>query len=138
MPLARDGSIAYRVNPSVASEDLNSLFTAAWAEHSWLDFDSVLRHSLAFVCAYHEERLVGFINLAWDGGAHAFLLDVTVHPDFRRRGIGRRLVREATRVARGRGVEWLHVDFEPNLRNFYRQCGFRPTEAGLMHLSSDA
>jgi GNAT superfamily N-acetyltransferase len=138
MPLARDGSIAYRVSPSVASEDLNSLFTAAWAEHSWLDFDSVLRHSLAFVCAYHEERLVGFINLAWDGSAHAFLLDVTVHPDFRRRGIGRRLVREATRVARDRGVEWLHVDFEPNLRNFYRQCGFRPTEAGLMHLSSDA
>jgi GNAT superfamily N-acetyltransferase len=132
------GSIVYRGSPPVASEDLNSLFAAAWVEHSWLDFDSVFRHSLAYVCAYHEERLVGFTNLAWDGGAHAFLLNLTVHPNLRRRGVGRQLVREAIRVARDRGVEWLHVDFEPHLRNFYRQCGFRDTEAGLVHLDPDA
>jgi hypothetical protein len=28
----------------------------------------------------------------------------------------------------------LHVDFEPHLTSFYRNCGFRQTAAGLMKL----
>ncbi|MGO7565961.1 GNAT family N-acetyltransferase, partial [Rhizobium johnstonii] len=48
--------------------------------------------------------------------------------------IATRLVREATRIARERGAEWLHVDFEPHLTGFYRGCGFVPTEAGLIKL----
>lgn len=80
--------------------------------------------------------MVGFVNLAWDGGAHAFLLDTTVHPDVRQQGIGRRLVQRAVEVARLRGgVEWLHVDFETHLRGFYERCGFRPTDAGLLNLT---
>lgn len=77
------------------------------------------------------------MNLAWDGGVHAFLLDTTVHPRLRRRGVGTRLVREAVEAARGAGVEWIHVDYEPQLRGFYAACGFAPTEAGLLRLHPD-
>ncbi len=77
---------------------------------------------------------MGYVNVAWDGGVHAFILDTCVHPDYRRRGIGIQLVKEATQVARARGVHWLHVDFEPHLADFYRQCGFRHTDAGLSRL----
>jgi GNAT superfamily N-acetyltransferase len=118
----------------VTNEDLNALFAASWPEHPWCDFHSILSHSLAYVCAYQGERLVGYVNLAWDGGIHAFVLDTTVHPGTRRRGIGTELVKRAGAVARERGIVWLHVDFEPHLREFYRRCGFRHTEAGLMRL----
>ena len=77
---------------------------------------------------------VGFVNLAWDGGVHAFVLDTTVHPALRRRGIGSELVRRVAAAARERDVVWLHVDCEPHLVGFYRRCGFRHTEAGLMDL----
>ncbi len=126
--------VIYRINPSVTNDELNALFAAAWLEHSWHDFHSILNRSLAFVCAYRAERLVGFVNLAWDGGIHTFILDTTVHPSVRRCGIGRQLVRQAVAVARVSGIVWLHVDFEPNLRDFYKQCGFQNTEAGLMRL----
>lgn len=76
--------------------------------------------------------LVGFVNVAWDGGVHGFILDTTVHPRLRRRGIGRGLVLRAVAEARRRNVEWLHVGFELHLRNFYDLCGFRTTEAGLL------
>ena len=79
-------------------------------------------------------RLVGFINVATDGGAHAFLLDPTVDPEYRRRGIGQSLVERAIAAARGPNCEWVHVDYEPNLAAFYARAGFRPTEAGLLHL----
>ncbi len=126
--------VEYRVNPPVTNEALNALFAASWPDYASSDFAPVLSRSLAYVCAYQDERLVGFVNLAWDGGIHAFLLDTTVHPDVRRQGIGVQLVAEAVKVARERGIEWVHVDYEPHLKAFYERCGFRDTEAGLIRL----
>jgi GNAT superfamily N-acetyltransferase len=128
--------ISYRISPTVANDDLNALFGAAWPNHTPTNFQASLGHSLAYICAYQGRRLVGFVNLAWDGGAHAFLLDTTVHPDYQRRRIGRELVARAAQVAREQGIHWLHVDYEPHLEAFYRGCGFVHTEAGLMRLTS--
>ena len=81
--------------------------------------------------------VIGFVNVAWDGGDHAFLLDTKTHSMFQHKGIGTRLVEVAARHAKTAGCEWLHVDFEPNLEPFYLDaCGFRPTPAGLIHLPS--
>ena len=128
--------VDYRLNPPITNEELNALFTASWPGHRWSDFSGVLAHSLSYVCAYHEERLIGFVNMAWNGGVHAFILDTTVHPDRRRRGVGQQLVRTAALAAQEHGIEWLHVDFEPHLRGFYEACGFRYTDAGLMNLAT--
>jgi ribosomal protein S18 acetylase RimI-like enzyme len=130
-----NGSITYFVDASITNHQLNRLFAASWDAHQWCDFEAVLSRSLGYVCAYLGDELIGFVNLAWDGGSHAFILDTTVHPKVRRRGIGRRLVRLAVEVAEQGLVEWVHVDFEPRLRGFYRECGFRHTEAGLLRLA---
>ena len=92
-------------------------------------------HSLGWVCARHGAELAGFVNVAWDGGAHAFIVDTVVDQRLRRQGIGQRLVEVVTREARAAGCEWLHVDFEDHLRPFYfGGCGFQPTNAGLISL----
>ena len=130
-----NGSITYLVDASITNHQLNQLFAASWDEHEWSDFEAVLSRSLGYVCAYLGDELIGFINLAWDGQSHAFILNTTVHPKVRRRGIGRRLVRLAVEVAEQRQVEWVHVDFEPHLRGFYQECGFRHTEAGVLRLT---
>ena len=127
-------NVVYRANPTVTNAELNQLFAASWPDHAWRDFTSELKHCPAIVCAYAGDRLVGFVKLAWDGGGHAFLLDTTVHPDMRRQGIGRHLVQHAIDVARDNGMRWVHVDFDEHLREFYRGCGFRHTEAGLIEL----
>ncbi|MFF9480954.1 GNAT family N-acetyltransferase [Streptomyces sp. NPDC014733] len=93
------------------------------------------RHSLGWVCAYRDGRLVGFVNVAWDGGVHAFLLDTMVAREVRAAGVGTALVAAAARGARAAHCDWLHVDFEEQLRPFYLDaCGFRPTAAGLLAL----
>jgi ribosomal protein S18 acetylase RimI-like enzyme len=93
------------------------------------------RHALTWVGAFSNNRLLGFVQVCWDGGAHAFLLDTAVHPDHGRQGIGRRLVLTAAEEAKCAGCEWLHVDYEPHLTDFYLgACGFVPTEAGLLKL----
>jgi GNAT superfamily N-acetyltransferase len=127
--------LQYLVNSPMTNRQLNDLFAASWEGHQWRDFEPVLRRSLGYVCAYRADELIGFVNLAWDGGIHAFVLDTTVHPNVRRRGVGRRLVKLAVELARERGVEWVHVDFDGHLGEFYYECGFRGTEAGLLHLN---
>jgi GNAT superfamily N-acetyltransferase len=83
----------------------------------------------------NEAGLVGFVNVAWDGGVHAFLLDTLVAAQARRQGIGTALVAVAARGARAAGCEWLHVDFEDHLRAFYFEAaGFTPSNAGLVAL----
>jgi ribosomal protein S18 acetylase RimI-like enzyme len=129
-----DGDVVVRLSPPVSDAQLNALFAAAWPGHRDHAFAPLFARSLAYLCAYVGERLAGFVNLAWDGGIHAFILDTTVHPHFQRRGIGTRLVLAAADAARERGIAWLHVDYEPHLEPFYRACGFVPTLAGLMRL----
>jgi GNAT superfamily N-acetyltransferase len=127
--------IEYRLSPRVSGRDLSALFAEAWPDRGQeTDFGPVLSRSLGYVCAYRAGELVGFVNVATDGGAHAFLLDTTVRADCRRRGIGRQLVRQAEQLARKGGAEWLHVDFEPGLEGFYHKCGFRESRAGLINL----
>lgn len=95
----------------------------------------IREHSLGWVGARDDGLLVGFVNVAWDGGDHAFLLDTKTRGSHQHRGIGRELVAMAVTRARAAGCEWLHVDFRAELSPFYREaCGFRPTDAGLVHL----
>ena len=93
------------------------------------------RHRLGWVCAWEDGSLIGFVNVVWDGGAHAFILDTVVARHRRSRGVGAALVSAAAKEARAAKCEWLHVDFEEHLRSFYFDaCGFRETPAGLITL----
>jgi ribosomal protein S18 acetylase RimI-like enzyme len=129
-------SLAIIRNLQIVNDELNALRDAAWTHVGNQDWQPILQRSLGWVCATDDDRLIGFVNVAWDGGVHAFLLDTTVHPDYQRRGIGRALVREAAAMAQERGAEWLHVDYDEDLDSFYRGCGFRPTPAGLIDLTA--
>ncbi len=92
-------------------------------------------HSLGWVCARVHEELVGFVNVIWDGGVHAILLDTMVLPGEQRQGIGSELVRLAAEESRRSGCDWLHADFDREVAGFYLEsCGFTPSEAGLLNL----
>lgn len=121
-------------DPHPDDASLRLLWQSAWGNDGPASFQPVLAQSLTHIGAYAGETLVGFVNVAWDGGVHAFILDTCVHRDFQRQGIAVRLVQRAAEIARERGAEWLHVDFEPHLEGFYRHCGFGPTAAGVMRL----
>ena len=95
------------------------------------------RHSLGWVTARRGRELVGFANLLWDGLVHAWIQDVMVARSARHQGIGVAVVGACRDAARGAGCEFLHVDFDDDLRDFYfGACGFEPTNAGLIDLTA--
>lgn len=122
------------------SAEANRLHAAAfdtrlYTDEEWDWVDQVERNSLGWVTARLGGELVGFTNVVTDGFVHAWLQDVMVDPDHQRRGIGARLVEEATGQSRGAGCEWLHVDFDDDVADFYyRRCGFERTNGGILPL----
>lgn len=136
--MAPDSIIEYQISKPVSNRELNELFTASWPSHVSIDFSAVLSHSMTYVCARRMKELVGFVNVAWDGKTHAFILDTTVHPEHRRQGIGKELVKRANDQAKLQGVTWIHVDYEPYLKHFYLECGFRASEAGVLNVAGEA
>lgn len=127
--------IAYRTDPFPSDSDLDALWRRAWHAPLGRSYQPILKRGLGHVAAYEGDLLVGFVNIAWDGGVHAFVLDTCTHIEFQRRGIATHLVQRAADLARERGAEWLHVDYEPHLEGFYSGCGFRNSAAGVMKLS---
>jgi len=131
--------VDYSWRGTFTNAELNALHAEGFG-HKVLDDDwvtQVSRHSLGWVCARDGEGLVGFVNVAWDGGVHAFILDTLVTERAQHHGVGTRLVAIAAEEAKAAGCEWLHVDFEDHLRPFYfGGCGFTPTNAGLIALFS--
>ncbi|MBX9458457.1 MAG: GNAT family N-acetyltransferase [Rhizobium sp.] len=131
----KTANVTLRVDPFPSNDVLNGLWEVAWNSRADRDFSAILSRSLGHIGAFAGGQLVGFINIAWDGGIHAFLLDTCVTPVMRRQGIATQLVDHAIELARNRGAEWLHVDFEHDLGGLYRKCGFRPTAAGVIKLT---
>ena len=130
-------SVSYSWRGQFGNEALNALHARAFDHPKCNDdwWTQVNRYSLGWVCANVDDVLVGFVNVAWDGGAHAFILDTIVEPQAQRQRVGAEMVSTAVQQARKAGCEWLHVDFEDHLRHFYfDKCNFKATNAGLIRL----
>jgi GNAT superfamily N-acetyltransferase len=101
-------------------------------------WDQIRPHSLGWVAArLADGTVIGFVNVVSDGGDHAFLIDTKTRGAFQRTRVASRVVKFAAQHAKAAGCEWLHVDFDDDLRAFYFDaCGFEPTTAGLINLRS--
>lgn len=130
-------NITYRWRGAISDDEMVDLVRSHGGEPVTGWWDQVRPHSLGWVTARTGDMVSGFVNVAWDGGDHAFLLDTKTRSEHQRRGIATSAVALAVAGARAAGCEWLHVDFRPELRSFYFDaCGFRPTDAGLIQLRS--
>lgn len=117
--------ISYRERCAVDDVALSQLHAAAFGETPRLVHwgERLVRHSLTWFGALDDDRLVGFVNVAWDGDRHAFLLDAVVAPPRQRHGIGAELVGRAVRTAADAGCTWLHADYADDLTPFFTRCG---------------
>lgn len=85
-------------------------------------------NSLCTLAAYDGSRLVGLLRTVGDGVSVVFVQDLLVHPDYQRRGIGRKLI--AKMLFRYAHVRQLHLltDDVPQTVAFYKAVGFTPVE----------
>jgi hypothetical protein len=134
-------TVSYEWRGAFTNAEVNTLHaeafeTRVFADDEWDWVALTAAHSLGWVTARDGDVLIGFVNVVWDGLVHAWLQDTMVATSARHEGVGVGVVRAAQSGAADAGCEWLHVDFDDDLRPFYFDaCGFTPTNAGLFPLS---
>ena len=80
------------------------------------------------VVAFEGKEVVGFVQMQSDGVIQAHISVILVAQNYRRRGIGRRLVEEAFRRCGGKRVDLITMNgADDSYRSFKRQCcsGYR-------------
>ena len=125
--------VYFQVNARPSRRELDDLCLAVgWSEFG-TDYPAVLDGYAVTTSAWSTAgRLVAWTSVVSDNVRHAFLLDVMVHPEFQRQGIGREVVVRAIGEMRARGVTAFHVDCAPDRAGFYEKCGFKMCAGGWM------
>lgn len=126
----------------IKPEEIESLRTIAGWDKMEGKYALILPKLYTYYSVRIENELVGFLSILSDGVGDAFLLDLMVHPDHQRKGIGTALVKEAIHDIKSAGVKCIQVTFNPDLESFYKKFGFHIFKAGIidndtMKLSSD-
>jgi ribosomal protein S18 acetylase RimI-like enzyme len=84
--------------------------------------ERLVREASRVVGLYDGDRQIGFCRAVTDGLAIAYLADVYVLPEFRRRGLGEELVREMIDNGPYAQLKWLlHTE---DAHSLYRKFGF--------------
>ena len=84
---------------------------------------AALENSCAVCVAYADGQLCGMGRALGDHVSDAYIQDVVVAPEFRRRGIGGAIVKTLAAELRRQGVEWIGLVGAPGTENFYRALG---------------
>lgn len=127
------------MNPTIATngpvapaeiEDLRQV--VGWDRSEGTYGHTLPRLFLHYTARDADQRLVGYLSVLSDGIGDAFLLDLMVHPQNQRAGLGSRIVRRAIREIRQAGVRCIQVTFTDELEPFYKRCGFHIAKAGVI------
>lgn len=105
--------------------------STGWNEKFNLDqqaLEKAIQNSTFYVSAYEDERLVGFARAMSDRVMYAAIYDVMVLPEYKKRGIGKKLVENITQQCRECGVYSVHLFAASGTEPFYQKLGYTPAE----------
>ncbi len=103
--------------------------TTGWNKNYLLNADELheaLLNSWYVICVYDKERLVGFGRIICDGVVHALILDMIVHPEFQRKGIGSRILELMVNQCKRHKIRDIQLFCAKGKARFYVKHGFKP------------
>ena len=88
-----------------------------------------LPNSLYAVCLRDSDRLVGMGRIIGDGGCNYEIVDVAVHPDYQRKGLGYQIMESLMSYLRSNAPKTAYVCLiaDEGAPNLYEKFGFEPT-----------
>jgi N-acetylglutamate synthase-like GNAT family acetyltransferase len=116
----------------VKQEEIEYLRLAVGWDKMEGKYDQILQNLYTHYTVRMSGKLVGFLSVLSDGIADAFLIDLMVHPDFRKRGIGTELVKRAIKDLRFEGIKCIQVTFCQDDEPFFKKFGFHIMKAGII------
>jgi len=108
--------------------------TAGWWPNPEDDPELVARMvagSHCFMTVNRSDEIIAMGRAISDRASDAYIQDVTVKPEYRRRGIGSTVINKLTERLRRDGLAWIGLIAERGSHGFYRPIGFEPMPDSL-------
>ena len=87
----------------------------------------LIKGSFAFAVAIDNKskKAVGMGRLISDKVSDAYIQDLVVLPEYRDKGIGKKIVETLLDFCKSKNLHWIGLIAEPNQDGFYENLGFR-------------
>ena len=111
-------------------EDIVTLYKSArWWKESYdpSGIKKLIIGSYAFAVAINTslDKAVGMGRIISDGVSDAYIQDLVVLPEYRGKGIGKKLVEALLDFCLSKGMLWIGIISEPGQDAFYSSLGFK-------------
>ena len=124
-------------------EQFNIKFVRKWPEDEivnlyksggwWKDhYDkSAIKHLIkgsflfAVVIDKKTKKTIGMGRVLSDGVSDAYIQDLVVLPEYRKKGIGKKLITDLIQYCKSKNISWIALISEPNQEEFYKKIGFK-------------
>jgi ribosomal protein S18 acetylase RimI-like enzyme len=126
-------NIAVRLVDSWNEGEIANLYRAGgwWKEEYDLkELPRLIRGSFLFAVAVNSQtgQAVGMGRVISDGVSDGYIQDLVVLPQYRKLGIGARIVSILVKKCIESGISWIGLIAEPDTEKFYLPFGFHPME----------
>jgi GNAT superfamily N-acetyltransferase len=103
------------------------------------DLEKANKNSWLVVCAYEENRLVGFGRAITDFVLHAMIYDMIILPEYQGKGIGTLIIKTLINRCTAQGIRDIQLFCAKGKQAFYEKNGFeaRAKDAPGMQLSKE-
>ena len=120
-----DFSYSVEVNDPPSPEEMVFLYREAgwWGKEN--DFESaqkMLDGSFAVAVAKNDGKVIGLMRAISDGVSDAYMLDLVVKKEFRRRGVGKAVTEKLAAFLHECGIEWIVLIGAPGTEKLYGSC----------------
>ncbi len=123
-------SIKYRIVEEADVQKVLALYRLAgwWGLEDQPDdeklISGIIARSFCFVIVELNQEIIGIGRSISDGVSDAYIQDVTVHPDYRGKGIGKGIINTLLGYLRQHKLQWIGLISEPGYESFYQNLGF--------------
>lgn len=119
-----------QVNEAPRVEEFRALRLACGLSDRAVEAASAgLPNSLFATVIRHDKRLVAMGRVVGDGGCNFEVVDIAVHPDFQRQGLGQQIMQAIMDYLHAHAPESAYVSMiaDDHAPALYRKFGFTPT-----------
>jgi len=112
------------------SDQIVDLYKAGgWWKESYdpSGIEPLIKGSFVFVILLDKQKnlAVGMGRVISDGVSDAYLQDIIVSSEYRKKGLGKKLINFLIDHCKSKGITWIALIAEPNQDKFYKPLGFR-------------
>jgi len=128
-----NGKVSYEILETADPDIVNGIISLYQAG-GWWDSESkpeiipdMVKGTFIFLAAMDENgKIIGMGRAISDGVSDAYIQDIVVLNEHRRKGIGKEIINTLTRLCVEKGILWIGLIAEPATDSFYEQFGFKP------------